>query len=57
MDNATNDLMVLCGWCNKLLRMGRGPVSHGICTACANEHFPGIPIPVIEPDGSEAVAR
>lgn len=41
---------VLCGWCSKLLQLGRGPVSHGICKPCHEEYFPGVPF-----QGDEAV--
>lgn len=32
---------VECGWCHETIRPGREPVSHGICAACAKQHFPG----------------
>ena len=35
---------VLCGWCGALKayrRMSGGQASHGICAACAEEHFGG----------------
>lgn len=31
---------VLCAWCKKLMREGKGPASHSICTDCAKLHFP-----------------
>ncbi len=34
--------MVICAWCSKLLELGRGPVSHGICPPCQEEYFPGV---------------
>jgi hypothetical protein len=28
-------MTLICAWCGKTLRRGRGPVSHGICESCS----------------------
>ena len=28
-----------CGWCGRVLELGEGPTSHGICPSCRAEHF------------------
>ena len=30
----TEDMVLICAWCNRTLRRGSGPVSHGICERC-----------------------
>lgn len=27
-------LKVICAWCGKTIRKGRGPISHGMCPKC-----------------------
>jgi hypothetical protein len=27
-------LKLICGWCKRVLREGRLPISHGICETC-----------------------
>lgn len=51
------DPTVLCAWCSKLLQLGRGPVSHGICKPCHLEYFPDIPFQGSEAAQAAAVAR
>jgi hypothetical protein len=34
--------MVICGWCSRLLELGRGAISHGICEPCREQYFPGV---------------
>ncbi len=29
----------VCGWCGRVLELGEGVVSHGICPRCRAEHF------------------
>jgi hypothetical protein len=36
---------LICGWCQRVLREGSEPVSHGICEACRDVHFPKKPTP------------
>jgi hypothetical protein len=31
---------LVCSWCGKTIREGETPVSHGICVACAEKHYP-----------------
>lgn len=31
---------IICSWCQRLIRDGTLPASHGICAPCAREHFP-----------------
>jgi hypothetical protein len=31
----TEDMALICAWCNRTLRRGPGPVSHGICERCS----------------------
>jgi hypothetical protein len=33
----------VCGWCQKVLREGPEPASHGICEACLQANFPKKP--------------
>jgi hypothetical protein len=28
-------MVLICAWCNRTLRRGSGPVSHGICARCS----------------------
>ncbi|MGH2608115.1 MAG: hypothetical protein ACRDHF_03410 [Tepidiformaceae bacterium] len=28
-------MVLICAWCNRTLRRGTGPVSHGICDDCS----------------------
>lgn len=51
------DLTVICAWCSKLLHLGKGPVSHGICKACHKENFPDAPYEGVEACQAQAVAR
>jgi hypothetical protein len=30
----TGDMSLICAWCNRRLRRGKGPISHGICDPC-----------------------
>lgn len=29
--------MLQCSWCGRILRMGKPPISHGMCRECADE--------------------
>lgn len=33
---------IVCSWCNRIMRYGIGPASHGICPRCIRAHFPEI---------------
>jgi hypothetical protein len=33
-------LRTVCAWCQRILREGAEPTSHGICPACRATHFP-----------------
>jgi hypothetical protein len=35
----------ICGWCQKVLREGPDPASHGICPACLEQNFSKKPKP------------
>jgi len=35
-------MQTICAWCGKVLKEGEGDISHGICPACWDEHFPSI---------------
>lgn len=30
----------ICSWCGRVISKGKPPISHGICPACRDEHFP-----------------
>src|SRR4051794_34572698 len=31
----------VCAWCNKIVRPGRKPATHGICKSCERKYFGG----------------
>jgi phage FluMu protein Com len=33
-------MKTVCSWCQKVLKKGKPPVSHGICPACRAVNFP-----------------
>jgi len=30
----SDSLKVICAWCERIIRSGPGPVSHGVCDSC-----------------------
>ena len=44
-------MTIVCAWCQKVLQSGSGPVSHGICSSCAEAFEIGAGL---EADGTQA---
>lgn len=33
-------MRLVCAWCQRVLREGSGPTSHGLCESCREKYFP-----------------
>lgn len=47
-------MKIICAWCKSVLSDGPGPISHGICGACAGQYAEYYP-PSKDPDTSRFV--
>ena len=51
-------MTIVCAWCQKVLRRGSGPVSHGICGRCAEAFMVGAgPLVLTANPGGSAPTR